>query len=74
MQRTFLSVLVSHHSTCLFLFCRVMWTIIDVNPNIMHILIFKCLGLLYLFSFGGWDGYVMYPETATIRIEIYFCY
>lgn len=48
-----------------------MW-IINVNPNMMHIFIFKCLGLLYLFSFGG--GGVMYPETATIRIEIYFCY
>lgn len=51
-----------------------MWIIINVNPNMMHIFIFKCLGLLYLFSLGGGVGGVMYPETATIRIEIYFCY
>lgn len=51
-----------------------MWIIINVNPNMMHIVIFKCLDLLYLFSLGGGGGYVIYPETATIRIEIYFCY
>lgn len=75
MQRTFLSF---SPSFSLFLFCRVMWIIINVNPNMMHIFFFffKCLGLLYLlFSFqGGRGGGVMYPETATIRIEIYFCY
>ena len=69
MQRTFFIGFVSHHSVCLFLFCRVMWIIniiIIVNPNMMHILLFKCLGLLYLlFSLeGGGGGGVMYPETA----------
>lgn len=58
-------------SISLSVFCRVMWIIINVNPNRMHIFLFNCLGLLYLFSFGGWAWGCCYPETAKIRIEIY---
>lgn len=36
-----------------------MWIIINVNPNRMHIILFKCLGLLYLFSLGGGLGGVV---------------
>lgn len=50
-------------SFSLFGFCRVMWINIHVNPNRMHIFLFKCLGLLYLFSFGGWAGGI-----ATLRL------
>lgn len=54
----------SHHSVC---FYRVMWIIIDVNPNRTHILnVWLCF--IYCFPSGGlW-------VTAAVRIDIYFCY
>lgn len=55
MQRTFLSF---SPSFSLFLFCRVMWIIINVNPNMMHIFFFflnvwVCFIYCFLFKGGG---------------------
>lgn len=67
MQR-FLFFFTGFISNCLF--CRIMWIIINVNPDMMHICFFL-IGLLYLFYFQGlgvlriWRG---------LHIDIYFCY
>lgn len=45
--------------------------IINVNPDVMHILFFNSLGLLYLFSFLGLE---VLCNLRLLRIEIYFCY
>lgn len=71
MQRTFFIGFISHHSGCLFLFCRVMWIIIiiiiiNVNPNMMHIFFFN-VWVCFIYCFLLWGGGVMYPETSSYR-------
>lgn len=39
-----------------YLFCRVMWIIINVNANMMHISIFICFGFALFIVFVFWGG------------------
>lgn len=54
-----------------------MWIIVNVDPNMMHIFpffYFLMFGFALFISFILGGGGVLYLETATIPIEIYFCY
>lgn len=74
MQRTFFKInFISHHSGCLFLFCRVMWIIINVNPNMMHIFFFFLMFGFALFIVF-FSGVGVLCILRLLRIEIYFCY
>lgn len=52
--KNFFMVFVAHHSVCPFLFHRVMWIIISVSPNMMHIFLIEMFGFaLFIVLFQG---------------------